>query len=87
MAIARFKDLYIDADDPARLGGFWAEVLDRTWEPKEDGAGLVSGPTPQHTIWINQVPDSTTTGLPGAKAQIDEDPRSLDGSGVLVLGG
>jgi Glyoxalase-like domain len=57
MAIARFKDLCVDASDPARLGAFWARVLDRTWAPKEDGAGLVSGPTPQHTIWINQVPE------------------------------
>jgi len=47
----------MDAADPARLGAFWAGVLDLAWEPKEDGDGLLSGPTPQHTIWINQVPD------------------------------
>jgi hypothetical protein len=58
MALARFKDLCIDAGDPARLGAFWAGVLNRTWEPKEDGAGLLSGPTPQHTIWINRVPEA-----------------------------
>jgi hypothetical protein len=58
MTIARFKDLCIDADDPARLGAFWAAVLGRTWEPKEDGAGLVTGPTPQHAIWFNQVPEA-----------------------------
>jgi hypothetical protein len=58
MSIARFKDLCIDANDPARLGAFWAGVLDRGWQPKEDGAGLLSGPTPQHSIWINQVPDA-----------------------------
>ena len=28
MALARFKDLCMDATDPARLGEFWAEVLD-----------------------------------------------------------
>jgi len=58
MPIARFKDLCIDADDPARLGLFWAGVLNRIWEPQEDGAGLIPGPTPQHTIWINQVPEA-----------------------------
>jgi hypothetical protein len=58
MAIARFKDLCMDAADPARLGPFWAAVLDRAWQPQEDGEGLLSGPTPQHTIWINQVPEA-----------------------------
>jgi hypothetical protein len=56
VAIARFKDLCIDADDRGGLGAFWAAALDRTWEPKEDGAKL-TGPTPQHTVWINQVPE------------------------------
>jgi hypothetical protein len=28
MAIAQFKDLCLDAGDPARLGAFWAAVLD-----------------------------------------------------------
>ena len=57
MAIARFKDLCLDAGDPARLGPFWSAVLGRTWEAK-DGSGLVTGPTPQHTIWINPVPEA-----------------------------
>lgn len=57
MAIARFKDLCVDADDPVRLGAFWAAALGRTWEAKEDGAGLLTGPTPQHTIWVNVVPE------------------------------
>jgi len=59
MALARFKDLCMDAGDPARLGGFWAGVLDRTWkQQEEEGDGLLSGPTPQHTIWVNQVPEA-----------------------------
>jgi len=32
MAIARFKDLCLDAGDPARLGAFWAAVLGGTWQ-------------------------------------------------------
>jgi hypothetical protein len=65
MAIARFKDRCIDAGDPARLGAFWAGVLDHTWEPSEDGAGILSGPTPQHAIWINQVPELTDASVSG----------------------
>lgn len=60
MAIARFKDLCMDAGDPARLGAFWAAVLGRTWEAKEDGDGLLTGPTPEHTIWVNRVPEART---------------------------
>jgi hypothetical protein len=60
MAIARFKDLCLDANDPARLGVFWAAVLGRTWEAKDNGDGLMTGPTPQHTIWVNRVPEAKT---------------------------
>ena len=59
MAIARFKDLCLDAVDPARLGAFWASVLGRTWEA-QNGGGLLTGPTPQHTIWVNRVPEAKT---------------------------
>ena len=46
MAIARYKDLCMDAGDPARLGEFWAAALGLTWQAKDDGAGLLTGPTP-----------------------------------------
>jgi hypothetical protein len=54
MAVAQFKDLCVDAGDPARLGVFWAAALDRTWNAKDE---LVVGPTPQHGIWVNGVPE------------------------------
>jgi hypothetical protein len=57
MAIARFKDLCLDAGDPARLGAFWAAVLGRTWQAQDNGDGLLTGPTPQDTIWVNRVPE------------------------------
>jgi hypothetical protein len=82
MAIARFKDLCVDASDPARLGAFWAGVLDRTWAPKEDGAGLVSGPTPQHTIWINQVPEPASV-----KHRVHLDIYATDLADLEALGG
>jgi hypothetical protein len=56
MAIAQFKDLCLDADDPARLGAFWAAALGLAWEAQDNGEGLLTGPTPRHTIWINRVP-------------------------------
>jgi hypothetical protein len=60
MTIARFKDLCLDAGDPARLGAFWAAALGRVWEAQDNGDGLLNGPTPRHTIWINQVPEDKT---------------------------
>ena len=60
MTIARFKDLCLDAVDPARLGAFWAAVLGRTWETRDNGEGLLTGPTAQHTIWVNRVPEAKT---------------------------
>ena len=60
MALASFKDLCMDAVDPARLGPFWAQVLGLSWQPDDDGEGLLRGPTPQHTIWINRVTEPRT---------------------------
>jgi hypothetical protein len=60
VAIARFKDLVLDATDASRLGAFWGQVLNREWHPQGDGDGWLSGATPQHTIWINQVPEPLT---------------------------
>jgi hypothetical protein len=60
MALARFKDVCVDAADPARLGRFWAEVLGLAWQPQEGGDAWLTGPTPQHTIWVNRVPEAKT---------------------------
>ncbi len=60
MTIARFKDLCLDAVDPPRLGTFLAAVLGRSWQAQDDGDGRLTGPTPQHTIWVNRVPEAKT---------------------------
>src|SRR5207302_647514 len=60
MAIARFKDLCIDAGDPAPLARFWAGVLGLEATPLDDGDAQVTGPTPGHTIWVNRVPEPKT---------------------------
>jgi glyoxalase superfamily protein len=60
MAIARFKDLVLDARDARLLGRFWAQALHLDWHAQGNGDGWLSGATPQHTIWINQVPEPIT---------------------------
>ncbi len=56
VALAVFKDLCLDAVDPARLARFWASVLGRPVEEAGEGARL-PGDSPQHTIWVNAVPE------------------------------
>ncbi len=81
MAIARFKDLCLDAVDPARLGAFWAAALGRTWEAQDNGDGLLTGPTPQHTIWVNRVPEARTV-----KHRVHLDIYARDLAGLEALG-
>lgn len=60
MALATYKDLCIDAVDPARLGAFWAGLLGRELDLQDDGDAVLKGPTPAHTIWVNRVPEPKT---------------------------
>ena len=60
MAIATFKDLCLDAGDPGVLGAFWAAALDLELHTQESGDTYLTGPTPEHTIWVNRVPEPKT---------------------------
>ena len=57
-----YKDLCIDAVDAHRLGRFWALALglDLGLEPDDGPDADLSGPTPQHRVWINTVPEPKT---------------------------
>ena len=60
MAIATFKDLCIDAVDPVALGDFWAPTLGLGVTRLDDGDVRLDGPTPQHAVWVNKVPEPVT---------------------------
>ena len=60
MAVARYRDLCIDAVDPVRMGTFWSAVLGRTEEEADADQAVLRGPTRQHTVWINGVPEPKT---------------------------
>ena len=60
MAIATYKDLCIDATDPAVLGRFWADALGLELQTQSSGDVVLRGPTPAHTVWINRVPEPKT---------------------------
>jgi len=58
--IARWKDLSIDACDNARLGRFWADTLGLELHHRDDGMVMLTGPTPQSTVWLAPVPEPVT---------------------------
>ena len=57
---ATYKDLSLDAGDPQRLGRFWAAALGLERADLDDGDVVLRGPTPQHTVWVNRVPEPKT---------------------------
>ncbi len=60
MSLVTFKDLCIDAGDPVALATFWGGVLGLEVHRQDDGDAHLSGPTPQHTMWFNRVPEPQT---------------------------
>jgi hypothetical protein len=64
--IARFRDLCIDANDPALVGGFWATLLGRPAEDAGQGEGrsrdvlLRPGADGGPGIYVNGVPEPKT---------------------------
>ncbi|MGQ0630242.1 MAG: VOC family protein [Sporichthyaceae bacterium] len=77
MALATYKDLCIDAAEESRLATFYAEVLGLT-DNRHDG---LVGPTPQHTVWINQVPEPKT-----AKNRVHLDVHTRAVADLVALG-
>ena len=59
-AIAAYRKLCLDVADPTVMGEFWGAVLGRPYRPTDDGEGAVVGPTEQHTVWMNVVPEPKT---------------------------
>ena len=57
MAVAKFKDLCIDAGDSEELGRFWAAALGLTFQP-DGGAGVLVGDRPEKRVWMNVVPEA-----------------------------
>ena len=60
MAIARFRKLCLDANDPDRLGPFLAQILNLTWEPDGKGEGGVRRTYGRAVIWLNRVAEPKT---------------------------
>jgi catechol 2,3-dioxygenase-like lactoylglutathione lyase family enzyme len=81
-APAAFKDLCVDAVDPLLLGRFWADTLGlELHRREEDGMVLLTGATPQSTVWVNRVPEPVTV-----KQRVHIDVHAADVDEVLARG-
>jgi hypothetical protein len=60
MALGRWKDLCIDANDASVLGRFWGDLLGLRVQHLDDGDVVLRGERPQQTIWVNTVPEVKT---------------------------
>jgi Glyoxalase-like domain len=81
MAPAAYKDLCLDAHDPLRLGRFWAAALGLEVVALGDGDVVLRGPSPQHSVWINAVPEPKTVKN---RMHLDVHASSVDD--LLALG-
>jgi hypothetical protein len=80
-ALATYKDLCVDVADPDVMGPFWAAVLGLELQHRADGMHFLTGPTPQHRVWLNVVPEPVTVKQ---RVHLDVHAGSLDE--VLDLG-
>lgn len=90
MALARWKDLCIDAADPSALRRFWGRLLGLEVEQVDaEGDVLLRGGPQQPSIWVNGVPEAKTAKH---RVHLDLNAASLDrvvdvGARVLVPAG
>jgi glyoxalase superfamily protein len=57
MALARWKDLCLDAADPSVAASFWGTVLGLEASIQDSGDAVLRGSSPGQTIWVNRVPE------------------------------
>ncbi|MET0728289.1 MAG: VOC family protein [Acidimicrobiales bacterium] len=81
MALARWKDMCIDAADARALGTFWGQLLGLTVVEEDDGDVVLRGERDEQTIWINEVPEAKSVKH---RVHIDVEAASVDSA--LALG-
>jgi catechol 2,3-dioxygenase-like lactoylglutathione lyase family enzyme len=58
--LAVFKDLVLDAIDASRAAHFWTDALGLQVSADRGSTIRLDGPTRQHSVWINAVPEPHT---------------------------
>jgi hypothetical protein len=81
VALARWKDLCLDANDPAKVGRFWSAALGLPYVDLGGQGGRLEDGSPEELIWINRVPEAKTV-----KNRVHLDLRSNQLQPFLDLG-
>jgi hypothetical protein len=81
VALAAYQSLCIDVNDVELMQPFWAAALGLSEHTREDGVSWLDGPTPQHRVWVNEVPEPVTV-----KQRIHLDLHVAATADVLALG-
>jgi hypothetical protein len=81
VALARWKDLCIDASDAGVLAVFWGSVLGLRAQRQESGDFVLLGDAPEQTVWVNRVPEPKSV-----KNRVHLDLVRPDVSSLLDLG-
>jgi glyoxalase superfamily protein len=81
MPIGSWKDLCVDVMDPAVMGPFWAETLGLEPKQLDDGDVVLNGPSPEHRVWLNTVPEPVTV-----KQRVHLDVHAAGSDEVLARG-
>lgn len=85
MALARFKDLCMDASDTDELAEFWGNVLGRDVEHYGDGEAVILGDDPTDRLWFHE---SSQVKVVKHRVHLDLSVGSLDtllDAGATVL--
>lgn len=79
---AAYKDVVFDATDGLRMARFWADALGLTAAANgTDGDAVLRDGVPEHTVWINQVPEPRTV-----KQRVHFDLHVADVEELIKLG-
>ncbi|MDP9418528.1 MAG: hypothetical protein M3P48_12040 [Actinomycetota bacterium] len=80
MALATWKDLCTDAQDPASYARFWGSLTGRQPYVDSGGWARLDGERPRETVWVNPVPEPHTV-----KNRVHLDVRVGDLDAVTAL--
>lgn len=81
MAIARYKDLCMDANDPATQAAFWSGRLGWAAHALDDGDACLKDEAGRVQVWINRVPEPVTV-----KNRLHVDVHAPDLESVMDAG-
>jgi catechol 2,3-dioxygenase-like lactoylglutathione lyase family enzyme len=81
MALARYKDMCIDATDPERAARFWAAVLGLEANLRGSAPSPLLGSTKEQTVWVNPVPERKSV-----KHRVHLDVNAASVEEVVALG-